>query len=71
MVESVGAGTDSALQGHSIRCVRILNHFAGPFKSEQELNEYLIGASRAGGFPSEYNDALMSSQIWLFSITLY
>ncbi|KAG8415954.1 hypothetical protein J3459_013914 [Metarhizium acridum] len=52
--------TISSLLGTSIRSVRIPNHFAGPFESEEDFNEYLIRPSWAGGFPSEeaYNDAL-------------
>ncbi|EFY84946.1 Phosphotransferase family protein [Metarhizium acridum CQMa 102] len=55
-----GGKTISSLLGTSIRSVRIPNHFAGPFESEEEFNEYLIRPSWAGGFPSEeaYNDAL-------------
>lgn len=49
-----------SLLGTSIRSVRIPNHFAGPFESEEEFNEYLIRPSWSGGFSSEsaYNDAL-------------
>lgn len=49
-----------SLLGTSIRSVRIPNHFAGPFESEEELNDYLIRPSWSGGFSSEsaYNDAL-------------
>lgn len=48
-----------SLIGTSIRSVRIPNHYAGPFESEQQLNEYLIGASWPDGFSSEsaYNHA--------------
>lgn len=44
----------------TIRSVRVPNHFAGPFESEAEFNEYLIRPSWSGGFSSEtaYNDAL-------------
>ncbi|KAJ5104916.1 hypothetical protein NUU61_002263 [Penicillium alfredii] len=41
--------------------VRIPNYFAGPFESEQEFNEYLLGPSWSGGFRSKqaYHDTLM------------
>ncbi|KAJ6114899.1 hypothetical protein N7486_000677 [Penicillium sp. IBT 16267x] len=49
-----------SLLGTSIRSVRIPNHFAGPFESEGDFNEYLIRPSWFAGFSSEsaYNDAL-------------
>ncbi|KAL3457689.1 kinase-like protein [Aspergillus heterothallicus] len=36
-----------------IRSVRVPNHLAGPFDSEQEFNDYLIAPAWAGGFASE------------------
>ena len=55
-----GGNRICSLLGTAIRSVRVPNHFAGPFESEQEFNEYLIRFSWSGGFPSEmaYNDAL-------------
>ncbi|KAJ5559103.1 hypothetical protein N7535_009032 [Penicillium sp. DV-2018c] len=49
-----------SLLGTPIRSVRVPDHFAGPFESEEEFNEYLIRPSWSGGFSSEsaYNDAL-------------
>ncbi|KAH8429106.1 uncharacterized protein LDX57_006776 [Aspergillus melleus] len=49
-----------SLTGAAIRSVRVPNHSMGPFESEDELNEYLIRPSWAGGFPSEeaYTNAL-------------
>ncbi|OQE08608.1 hypothetical protein PENVUL_c009G00351 [Penicillium vulpinum] len=49
-----------SLQGTSIRSVRVPNHFAGPFESEVDFNEYLILPAWSGGFSSDtkYNDAL-------------
>ncbi|KAJ5925556.1 hypothetical protein N7454_008195 [Penicillium verhagenii] len=40
-------------------------HFAGPFDSELDLNEYLIRPAWSGGFPSdaEYNCALDRAKI--------
>lgn len=50
--------------GTTIRSVRIPNHFAGPFESEQEFNEYLLWLSWSGGFRSEeaYHDTLMRAK---------
>lgn len=44
----------------SIGSVRVPNHFAGPFESGEEFNEYIIRLSWSGGFSSEsaYNDTL-------------
>jgi hypothetical protein len=49
-----------SLQGTSIRSVRLPGHYAGPFESEEDFNEYLIRPAWSGGFSSdtEYNDAL-------------
>jgi serine/threonine protein kinase len=49
-----------SLVGTAIRSVRVPNHFAGPFESEEEFNEYLIQPSWSGGFPSKvaYTNAL-------------
>ncbi|PYI13133.1 kinase-like protein [Aspergillus violaceofuscus CBS 115571] len=49
-----------SLEGTAIRSVRIPNHLAGPFESEEEFNKYLIQPAWAGGFPSEeeFNHAL-------------
>ena len=49
-----------SVAGTTIRSVRIPNHFAGQFESEEEFNDYLIRPSWSGGFPSEaaYNNAL-------------
>jgi hypothetical protein len=49
-----------SLVGTAVRSVRIPNHFAGPFETEQEFNEYLLRPAWAGGFPSEaeYKHAL-------------
>lgn len=55
-----GANRICSLLGTAIRSVRVPNHYAGPFESEAEFNEYLIRASWRGGFSSdeEYNKAL-------------
>lgn len=55
-----GGNRIRSLLGTATRSVRIPNHFAGPFESEKEFNEYLIRFSWSGGFSSEiaYNDAL-------------
>ncbi|KGO70808.1 Aminoglycoside phosphotransferase [Penicillium expansum] len=49
-----------SLQGTSVRSIRVPSHFAGPFESEVDLNEYLIRPAWSGGFSSDtkYNDAL-------------
>ncbi|CEJ62042.1 Putative Phosphotransferase family protein [Penicillium brasilianum] len=49
-----------SLLGTAIRSVRVPNHYAGPFKCEEEFNDYLIQPSWPGGFASEaaYKDAL-------------
>ncbi|PWY80765.1 kinase-like protein [Aspergillus sclerotioniger CBS 115572] len=49
-----------SLLGTPLRSVRVPNHLAGPFESEQELNDYLREPAWLGGFPSEmaYNEAL-------------
>ncbi|KAE8152941.1 kinase-like protein [Aspergillus avenaceus] len=49
-----------SLLGTPLRSVRVPNHLAGPFESEQELNNYLREPAWLGGFPSEtaYSDAL-------------
>ncbi|PYI10663.1 kinase-like protein [Aspergillus sclerotiicarbonarius CBS 121057] len=49
-----------SLVGTPLRSIRVPNHLAGPFESEQELNDYLREPAWAGGFRSEmaYNDAL-------------
>ncbi|KAL2865058.1 phosphotransferase family protein [Aspergillus lucknowensis] len=39
--------------GTAIRSVRMPNHLAGPFESEQVFNEYLLRPAWSGGFPSE------------------
>ncbi|PLN74798.1 protein kinase-like protein [Aspergillus taichungensis] len=55
-----GGNRVCSLLGTAVRSVRIPNHLAGPFESEQELNEYLLRPAWPGGFPSEtaYNNAL-------------
>lgn len=52
-------GRICTISGTAIRSVRVPMHCVGPYESEQEFNEYLIGASWAGGFPAEaeYQDA--------------
>ncbi|PYI29827.1 kinase-like protein [Aspergillus indologenus CBS 114.80] len=49
-----------SIVGTPIRSVRVPNHLAGPFKSEQELNDYLRAPAWAGGFSSEeaYHQAM-------------
>ncbi|RAL06783.1 kinase-like protein [Aspergillus homomorphus CBS 101889] len=49
-----------SLLGTPLRSVRVPNHLAGPFESEQELNDYLIKPAWSGGFSSEkaYSEAL-------------
>jgi aminoglycoside phosphotransferase len=49
-----------SLLGTAVRSVRIPNHLAGPFESEQEFNEYLLKPAWPGSFPSkkEYSNAL-------------
>ena len=42
-----------SLEGTAIRSVRVPNHSAGPFESEEELNEYLIQPAWSGGLSSE------------------
>jgi tRNA A-37 threonylcarbamoyl transferase component Bud32 len=42
-----------SLLGTAIRSVRVPNHLAGPFESEEDLNEYLIQPSWSGGFESD------------------
>jgi hypothetical protein len=53
-----------SLVGTAIRSARVPNHFAGPFESEEEFNEYLIQPSWSGGFPSKvaYTNALNISK---------
>lgn len=55
-----GGNRICSLTGSAVRGIRVPNHCAGPFESEEELNEYLIRPSWAGGFSSEtkYNNAL-------------
>lgn len=55
-----GVNRICSLVDTTIRSVRIPNHFAGPFDSEDEFNDYLIQPSWSGGFKSEaeYNQAL-------------
>ncbi|KAJ5573935.1 kinase-like protein [Penicillium hispanicum] len=55
-----GSSRICSLEGTAIRSVRVPNHLAGPFESEEEFNEYLIQPSWSGGFSSEaaYNNAL-------------
>lgn len=49
-----------SLLGTAVRSIRIPNHLAGPFESEDEFNEYLLRPAWSGGFPSEieYSSAL-------------
>ncbi|GIC93484.1 uncharacterized protein Aud_009972 [Aspergillus udagawae] len=56
----VGGNRICSLIGTAVRSVRIPNHLAGPFETEQEFNEYLLSPSWAGGFQSEteYKNAL-------------
>jgi hypothetical protein len=42
-----------SLIGTAVRSVRIPNHRAGPFETEQGFNEYLLKPAWAGGFQSE------------------
>jgi serine/threonine protein kinase len=55
-----GGNRICSLLGTAIRSVRVPNHLAGPFESEEELNEYLIQPSWSGGFESDlaYHQAL-------------
>ncbi|CRG88899.1 hypothetical protein PISL3812_05934 [Talaromyces islandicus] len=55
-----GGNRICSLLNTSARSVRVPNHYAGPFDSEKELNEYLIKPAWAGGFSSEaeYSDTL-------------
>jgi len=55
-----GGNRICSLEGTAIRSVRVPNHLAGPFESEEAFNEYLIRPSWSGGFASEvaYNSAL-------------
>lgn len=55
-----GGNRICSLIGTAIRSVRVPNHVAGPFESEEEFNEYLIRPSWSGGFSSDaaYHDAL-------------
>ncbi|KAI9045948.1 kinase-like protein [Aspergillus affinis] len=55
-----GGNRICSVTGTAIRSIRVPNHSMGPFESEQELNEYLIRPSWAGGFSSEeaYHTAL-------------
>jgi aminoglycoside phosphotransferase len=49
-----------SLIGTAARSVRIPNHHAGPFETEEEFNEYLLKPAWAGGFQieAEYKQAL-------------
>ncbi|KAJ0425351.1 phosphotransferase family protein [Aspergillus carlsbadensis] len=53
-----------SLVGTPLRSVRVPNHIAGPFESEQELNKYLIAPASAGSFPSKeaYSAALIRAK---------
>ncbi|KAJ5787140.1 hypothetical protein N7457_002130 [Penicillium paradoxum] len=42
-----------SLVGTAIRSAQVPSHFAGPFESEEEFNEYLIRPSWSGSFLSE------------------
>ena len=55
-----GGNRICSLLGTAIRSVRVPDHSAGPFESEEEFNEYLIRPSWSGGFSSdtEYAKAL-------------
>ncbi|RHZ49664.1 hypothetical protein CDV55_101169 [Aspergillus turcosus] len=55
-----GSNRICSLVGTAVRSVRIPNHLAGPFETEQEFNEYLLRPAWSGGFQSEaeYKHAL-------------
>lgn len=54
-----------SLLGTPIRSIRVPNHFAGPFETEKELNDYLMKPAWADGFSSTiaYNDALDRARV--------
>ena len=56
----LGENRICSLVGTPLRSVRMPNHRAGLFESEEEFNDYLIEPAWSGGFPSEmyHNEAL-------------